>query len=216
MTQTPQAPYGYAPVPPAPPAKKPIYKKKWFLVLAAIVAIFAIAQATSGGTNNTTGVSADTGSSSNDSADAGTGSSSGDSAGDAPSAVGIGQDAADGKFNFVVKGVDCGQTEIGSEYFSTTAQGKFCVVDVTITNIGDEPQSFFGENAALFNAQGQEFSADTEAAIYLENADSLYEEINPGNTVNSKVVFDVPKDMKPASLELHDSAMSGGVTVTLK
>jgi hypothetical protein len=29
-------------------------------------------------------------------------------------------------------------------------------------------------------------------------------------------VFDVPADAVPASVELHDSAFSGGVTVTLE
>jgi hypothetical protein len=211
-------PYGYPPAPPAPPAKKPLYKRTWFIVLAALVAIGVIGSAMDGGSDTTTGASAD--SDAGVAADAPAGAPADapaeDAGGDTATTVGIGQDAADGKFNFVVKGVDCGQTEIGTEYFGTTAQGKFCIVDVAVTNIGDEPQSFFGENAKLFNAQGQEFSADNEASMYLEDADSLYEEINPGNTVNSKVVFDVPADMKPASIELHDSAFSGGVTVNLK
>ena len=49
----------------------------------------------------------------------------------------------------MVNGVDCSLTEVGNEYLSTKAQGQFCVVDVTITNIGDEAQSFFGDNAKL-------------------------------------------------------------------
>ncbi len=44
---------------------------------------------------------------------------------------------------------------------------------------------------------------------------SFYEPINPGNSLTGTVVFDVPVDAVPASLELHDSAFSGGVTVAL-
>ncbi len=40
-------------------------------------------------------------------------------------------------------------------------------------------------------------------------------EINPGNTVKGMLVFDMPKDAKPTSIELHDSPFSGGVTLRL-
>ncbi len=84
-----------------------------------------------------------------------------------PAEFRIGQPAADGKFSFVVNGFDCSTTEVGTQYFGTEAQGQFCIVDVTVSNVGDVPQSFFGDNAKLLNAQGQEFGADSEAAMYL-------------------------------------------------
>ncbi|NEM05491.1 DUF4352 domain-containing protein [Geodermatophilus normandii] len=186
---------------PAPaPAKKPFYKKAWFLVLA-VIAIIAIAMPKGGSSSD----------SSSDTSAAGAAAGSGES-----SSVGIGQPAADGEFQFVVNGVDCSQSQIGDQYLSTQAQGQFCIVDVTVSNIGSQAQGFFGENATLLNAEGQEFSADSEAAFYLQDSSSLYEEINPGNTLNSKVVFDVPAGMVPSSIELHDSAFSGGVTVALQ
>jgi len=219
----------YAPAPeqtpaaqPAGKAKKPIYKRAWFIVLAVIV-VLAIGANLGGNDGSSTDASA-TG------ADAAAAAGASDAAA-APEAAapvaeeaseeeagnpGIGEAAADGKFNFVVNGVDCSVTELGDQYFGTTAQGQFCIVDLTITNIGDKAQSFFGDNATLYNAAGQEFSADSEAAIYLEDSSSLYEEINPGNSLNSKVVFDVPAGTAPASIELHDSAFSGGVTVDLQ
>jgi len=87
---------------------------------------------------------------------------------------------------------------------------------MSITNIGDSAGTFFGDNTYLLNEAGQQFSADTEAGIYLGDADSLLSEINPGNTLDGQVVFDVPADMAPAAIELHDSAFSGGVTVNLQ
>jgi hypothetical protein len=185
-----QPAYGQ-PQPPAP-EKKPLWKKTWFRVVAVL---FVIADAS--------GAAEDA-------------AAPAEEAADEPANPGIGQPAADGKFNFVVSGVDCSLTEIGNDTFGTKAQGQFCVVSVAVTNIGNEAQSFFGDNASLFNAEGQEFSADSEAAIYLEDSSSLYEEINPGNTLNSKVVFDVPAGTTPTEIELHDSAFSGGVTVSLR
>ncbi|MGY1663110.1 DUF4352 domain-containing protein [Geodermatophilus sp. SYSU D00705] len=133
-----------------------------------------------------------------------------------PATPGLGEPAADGDFRFVVTGVECGATTLGGSYLNTTAQGQFCIVDLSVTNIGDEAHGFSGSDAILLNDQGQEFSADPSASIYLEDSSSLYEEINPGNTLNSRVVFDVPPGMAPTAIELHDSMFSGGVTVLLQ
>ena len=88
-------------------------------------------------------------------------------------------------------------------------------VRVDVTNIGDEPQYFFGDNQSVFDANDRKFAADTTAAIYLEDSSSFIEEINPGNTVKGTLVFDLPKDVDPTRIELHDSAFSGGVVVDL-
>jgi hypothetical protein len=213
MTQQIQAPENAPQA--AAPKKKPFFKKPLFLILVVAVIIVIAVQSSKGGGNTDSSASAsDPSAGSSAAAESATEPATEPATDDAD--FQIGQPAADGKFNFVVNGVDCSQTQIGNQYMNTTAQGQFCIVDVTVTNIGDKPQSFFGDNATLFNAQGQEFSADSEASIYLEDSSSLYEEINPGNTVSSKVIFDVPAGMVPTSIELHDSAFSGGVTVALQ
>lgn len=131
--------------------------------------------------------------------------------------VALGKPARDGEFEFVVKKVECGETRVGDQYFNATAQGQFCMVHMSITNIGEVPQSMFGDNQKLFDSRGREFSASTEAAIYLDQGDkTLWEEINPGNTVSGIVVFDVPKKARPVVLELHDSAFSGGVRASAR
>lgn len=87
-------------------------------------------------------------------------------------------------------------------------------MSVKVENIGDEPQSFFGDNQHLYIGE-RKYSADTEAAIYLDDAKSLFEEINPGNALEGVIVFDIPAGSKPTRIELHDSAFSGGVTIDL-
>ncbi len=59
--------------------------------------------------------------------------------------------------------------------------------------------------------EGREFSADSEAAMYDDSSQVLWEEINPGNSVKGKAYFDVPKGAKLTQLELHDSMFSDGV-----
>ncbi|PWD50739.1 DUF4352 domain-containing protein [Serinibacter arcticus] len=133
----------------------------------------------------------------------------------AEAAPGIGAPVRDGKFEFTVTGIEGGVPLIGSDMFGQTAQGQFVLVSVTVANIGDAAQSFFGDNATLVDDQGREHSADSTAAIYLESSESFYTEINPGNAVDAVVVFDIPADAVPTSIELHDSMFSGGVTVAL-
>jgi hypothetical protein len=128
---------------------------------------------------------------------------------------GIGDEAVDGDFTFVVTSVEDGPPIIGTADFGVEPQGKFVLATLTVTNNGDTAGSFFGSNQYLIDTEGRKASADTDAGIYLDEAQSFYEEINPGNSLTGVVVFDIPVDAVPASLELHDSAFSGGVTVTL-
>jgi hypothetical protein len=128
----------------------------------------------------------------------------------------IGTPVRDGKFEFTIKSMDCSRTSVGSEFLTEEAQGKFCILDMNVKNIGDEAQTFFSSEQKVFNAEGQQFSNDTEAELSIDgNTDAWLEEINPGNFVNGKVVFDVPADTTLVKAELHDSAFSNGVEVTL-
>ncbi len=103
-------------------------------------------------------------------------------------------------------------TRIGSEFLNTTAQGQFCLVHVSVKNIGNEARTFTSGDQYAYNAANQKYEADSSAAIYLEgDSRSFFEDINPGNSVNGVVVFDIPKDAAITKLELDDSAFSGGV-----
>jgi hypothetical protein len=132
-----------------------------------------------------------------------------------PELPGVGDAVRDGKFEFTVTKVEPGVQEIGDEFLSQEAQGQFVLVHLTVENIGNESQYFDGNNVTAYDAENREFAADTEAAIYLDDSNSFLNEINPGNSVDGVVVFDVPADVELSQLELHDSVFSGGVEVTL-
>ncbi|RVX40123.1 uncharacterized protein DUF4352 [Nonomuraea polychroma] len=131
-----------------------------------------------------------------------------------PKTAGIGTVVRDGDFSFKVTKTEQ-LARVGNEFLGTDAQGVFLLVHVTVKNIGDEAGSFFGANQKLFDAKGREYEASSEAAIYLKDSKSLYEKINPGNSVKDVVLFDIPKNMKPTEIELHDSLFSQGVRVSL-
>jgi hypothetical protein len=73
-------------------------------------------------------------------------------------------------------------TSVGDP-MSGKAQGQFLLVSVTVANISNQPQTFVNDAQKLFDSKGREFSVDTEAAIYLRDSNSIFEEINPGNSV---------------------------------
>ena len=121
----------------------------------------------------------------------------------------------DGQFGFTVTKVEPGVTSVGGDMLGEKAQGQFVLIHVAVENIGTEAQLFSDSSQKVRDAEGRQFSAETGAAIHLEDNDVFLNEINPGNTVTGVLVFDMPKDAKPTSIELHDSPFSGGVTVRL-
>lgn len=125
-----------------------------------------------------------------------------------------GSEVRDGKFAFVVTEVEPPVESVGGDYLSKTAQGEFILVHIDVTNTGDQPQSYFGSNQKLIDAQGREFTNDTEAEIYVN--DDVYTDINPGNKFSVILVFDVPVGTQAAALEFHDSMFSGGVRVAAR
>ncbi|MEH0844950.1 DUF4352 domain-containing protein [Micromonospora sp. CPCC 205711] len=128
----------------------------------------------------------------------------------------IGQAARDGKFEFTVKSSKCGVAKVGTSMLGDKAQGQFCLITVNVKNIGKEAQTLDGSSQKAYAANGTEYSSDTEAGLYAnQDQSTFFEEINPGNQVTGVFVFDIPKNVKLTKLELHDSAFSGGVTVSL-
>ncbi len=132
-------------------------------------------------------------------------------------ALGIGDAAKDGKFTFTVHSFDCGKKSVGASFLKDKAQGQFCLMDVTVANHGDEAQMLFSDNQYVYDAKGRQFSHDDVAAMSVQGNDQVWiEDINPGNSVRGIMVFDVPKNADIVTAELHDSMMSGGITVSLK
>jgi hypothetical protein len=92
-------------------------------------------------------------------------------------------------------------------------------LNLSIKNIGNEAQTIDSTSQYLYNSAGQKYSSDSTATIYAtpgSNGDTWFNNVNPGNTVKGDILFDIPKGVTPVTAELHDSAFSGGVKVSLK
>lgn len=122
----------------------------------------------------------------------------------------------DGDFAFTVSGVQCGVTSIGTDPLteSAPAGSQWCLVNMTIMNDKTAAQTFFATNQKATDAKGNQLSADDTAAIYMPNGSaSELSQLNPGISVTVTVPFQLPVGDSIKSLSLHDSAFSGGVTV---
>ncbi len=219
--------------PQEPPAAPPPTKKKsWFLRhkiltgLGALVLLFIVIGTANGGNSSTPTASPVTSSSAPSSSAAQSSTPAATSAAPKPAptsaapppppAAGLGSPVRDGKFEFVVSKVDCGKSSVGTGGLEKKAQGQFCLVSLTVKNVGDKSQYLDGGSQMAMDAQGRQFSADAAAGIYLgDQGNTFLNQINPGNKVDGQLVFDVPKDVKLVKLQLHDSPFSGGVPVSL-
>ncbi len=202
---------GWQPAAGFPPAQPPKKKRKWPWIVGGIVAVFVVASMAGGEDDNPSG------------------SANSDNPArvvDAPAAAPVKDNTPaamntppvrDGKFEFVVTGVESGLASLGDNPFlAEEAQGQFVIVTMTVTNISDAPKGLSPSDQKLIDAQGREFGPDTSAALNLDTDVAFWDEINPGNTVTMPVVFDMPAGAVPDAIELHDSMFSGGATVSLR
>ena len=133
-----------------------------------------------------------------------------------PAEPGIGDTVNDGQFDFVVTAVEPPVETLGEGVLAEEAQGQFVIVRITVTNVGDEARNLNSSFQYLYDAEGRRYEASSAIFTLPDYDKAFLENINPGNTVtDAPLLYDVPDGFVPASLELHDSVFSSGVTVTL-
>jgi hypothetical protein len=134
-----------------------------------------------------------------------------------PATPGLGQVARDGDFAFVVKRKSCGAAAAAAVYAggmgeTVPAGAVECIFTIRVTDDKGTAQTFFDSNQYAYDAAGRQYSADTNASVYLAG-DVDATQVNPGITITARVPFQIPAGVRITTLVLHDSAFSGGVTV---
>ncbi|GAA2104739.1 MULTISPECIES: DUF4352 domain-containing protein [Brevibacterium] len=205
-----------APVPQAGKPKKPLLKRWWFWLLV-VLAVIIIGGALGGGGEDD---AADTGGASSAGAD----DAAAEEAAEEPEAAeeepaaeyGLGDTVVSGDWEVTVNAVEEGVAEVGNEYLGASAQGQFVVVDLSVKNAGSTPEYFFEDNITLSDENGNSYNSDSEAGIYADEDALFLEEINPGNTADGVLVFDVPEDVSPSQLEFQGGIFSEAAAVSLR
>jgi hypothetical protein len=125
---------------------------------------------------------------------------------------GSGPQASDGGLTFAVTGVETAPSvKFQDAPVEKTAQGEFFIVHMTVLNSGDAQTSFIGMWQKL-KAGGTTYPIDDIATAYLNGTSA---DLNPGDTADVAIAFDVPPGTSPESLEVHGDPISAGVDVPL-
>jgi hypothetical protein len=129
---------------------------------------------------------------------------------------GIGDPVRDGKFEFVVQDVVCDIDELEFGFLHREPHGQFCVVEISVENIGDIPWVFTDTAQYAEASDGTRENASTRAGIVANEGTGVFASaIGPGDMVTGKLVFDIPEDTTLSCIELHDSIFSSGIIVTV-
>ncbi|MGW5876468.1 DUF4352 domain-containing protein [Nocardiopsis terrae] len=130
--------------------------------------------------------------------------------------AGIGDRVEVGDLAFTVTGVEDGLTEASGALDTYTAEGQYVAVSVTAENIGNEPTYFENTAQKLYDAEGREFGHDSDATIALDEGPMLGE-LNPAQSGDFTVVFDIPADAEVDRIEVSDDMFGdGGTPISLK
>ena len=127
----------------------------------------------------------------------------------------LGDPVVDQQFEFTVTKIECDVRRIGGRWLNVIAKGQFCLVTLDVQNVGHRRQAFYGDHQVLVDTVGKRYSPSADAANYLDDSRSLYEQIDPGEQLTARVVYDMPKRSTPDRLDLHASLFSLGATVVL-
>ena len=127
----------------------------------------------------------------------------------------IGQTVKDGDFTFIVRSVTCGRTTSGGVDPSKAA-GEFCAVDLSVTNNGKDVNTFDDSQVEGFSA-GRRHVANSEASMRANSYTNAFPKvIKPGQGLRSVVVIDVPVGEQLDTVELHDSILTDGTSVSVE
>ncbi|MBB4935136.1 hypothetical protein F4561_006030 [Lipingzhangella halophila] len=123
---------------------------------------------------------------------------------DSEEAAGIGDTVESGAFAFTVTDLETGVESVGdNQYLTETPDGQYVIAHITVENVGDQAGTFDSTSQKLVDADGKEYSTDSSAQVAVDT-DSWINEINPGNSVDGQLIFDVPAETELATLELSD------------
>ena len=95
--------------------------------------------------------------------------------------------------------------EVGGEFNKTQADGTFVIVDLTLTNLEDEPATILEDAVRLVGGNGNEYTTDTDVFAAFDNQFSVLQEIQPDLAKDVVAVYDIPPDaVSGAKLQVKD------------
>jgi hypothetical protein len=130
---------------------------------------------------------------------------------------GVGTEA-EWEMRVVVEGIEC-DIDVGDEFDEPLGDDRFCVVALTVENIGQEPNTEeFSQNSTLItDADEIGVAAPTPSEVYRERHDlEPLIGVMPGDSDQSAVVFNVPGGAEPTQLHLQAGTDDEFVLIDLR
>ncbi|GHD19259.1 hypothetical protein GCM10007147_10300 [Nocardiopsis kunsanensis] len=134
------------------------------------------------------------------------GDGSDDSADQAPD--GPQDQAGDGPVDFDVTAITCGMEQVGLHSAVRVGDGEYCVVELTVTNHGDETVRMRHENQIMATDEKTETAREPSTAE--ANAPLWNPTIHPGDKVTGPMVFIIHSDQVPERLLLTTEELPEG------
>ncbi|WP_459549441.1 serine/threonine-protein kinase [Nocardia sp. X0981] len=122
-----------------------------------------------------------------------------------------GDPVRDGAFEFTVLNVDSDMATIGLE----RAEGTFVVVSFTVRNIADTPKTYMPLGQELHDTAGGKFAPDVTATAQRAAAAAAPRTLQPGESLGTHLVYEIPAGAVPASMTFRDFPLSFGTSVPL-
>jgi len=126
--------------------------------------------------------------------------------------VEVGVPVRDGRLEFTVHGLDCGADRFNG------VRGQLCVAALTVTDVGTDGYVFDPTDQFAFAESGNAYRANATTRVGTKTGsrtDTGINDIRPGGTLRTDVVFDVPTGSRIVRLLLHDSPLSDGAEVNV-
>lgn len=208
-------------------APKPEKEKSWFArhkfltALLAVVGIGVAAAALGGGggdgadnaaTSETTQSTENDSESADDGAEASEASPAEEEAEAPDSGIAVGTAADVGDLSFTVASVEANITSSPGTLIDEPS-GQYVLLKVTVANNGDKAETVSGSDAKLIDDQGREHELSNQT-MWMENG-LFFEEINPGNSIEGELLYDIPADAVPTTLNVTSGIFSSPVTFAL-
>ncbi|WP_280459424.1 serine/threonine-protein kinase [Nocardia carnea] len=122
-----------------------------------------------------------------------------------------GTEVRDGSFEFLVRNVESDVPTIGFD----RAQGMFVVVSFTVRNIAPEPKTYTPLGQELHDTAGGKFGPDVTATAQRAATAAAPRTLQPGESLGTHLVYEVPAGSVPASMTFRDFPFSLGTSVAL-
>lgn len=160
--------------------KKPIFKRWWFWVIIVFVLVGALGSCSGG--------------SSEDSSNKKETSKTTETKKEEETVHHIGEVVTVGNVEYTVNSITQTDT-VGTQYLNTTAQNHFLMIDITVTNKGNDPLDMSSSYFTLVNGE-KTYEVNTDASIY-NSADGesiIYETVNPDASFTGQVAYDITQE----------------------